>query len=70
MAAGRSRGGVDDSPSPPVPRAWRRACGLASSVLLGVVDALQGRLGWQRARVLADAALLTPLVPLTTGWLR
>jgi hypothetical protein len=46
------------------------ACGLVSSVLLGVIDAIQGRLGWQRARVLADAALLTPLLPLATGWLR
>jgi hypothetical protein len=46
------------------------ACAMASSVLLGVINALQGRLGWQRARVLADAALLTPLLPLAAGWLR
>jgi len=45
------------------------ACGLASSVLLGVVNAVQGRIGWQRARVLADAALLTPLLPLMQGWM-
>ena len=45
------------------------ACTLASSTLLGVVDLLQRRLGWQLARVLADAALMTPLLPLGAGWI-
>jgi 4-hydroxybenzoate polyprenyltransferase len=44
-------------------------CALASCAILGIVDTLQRRLGWQAARVLADAALLTPLVPLAAGWL-
>ena len=39
-------------------------CAAASSVLLGVVDRLESRTGAQLARVLADVALLTPLVPL------
>jgi hypothetical protein len=41
-------------------------CALASSVLLGLVDRFEPRLGWQLARVLADAALLTPVWPLLT----
>jgi hypothetical protein len=39
-------------------------CAFASSVLLGLVDRFEPRLGWQHARVLADAALLTPAWPL------
>lgn len=39
--------------------AW---CGTASAVLLTVISHNQRRMGWERARVLADAALLTPLV--------
>ena len=40
------------------------ACVGASGVLLAWVDRAEPRLGWQAARVLADVALLTPLVPL------
>jgi len=39
-------------------------CALVSSVALGIVDRLEPRLGWQLSRVLADAALMTPLFPL------
>jgi hypothetical protein len=35
-------------------------CGLASCVLLGLVDAAESRLGGERARVLADVVLMTP----------
>jgi hypothetical protein len=40
------------------------ACVGSSALLLGLTDAFEEKLGWQLARVLADAALLTPLVPL------
>ena len=40
------------------------ACVAASSLLLGALDRAEPRLGAQLARVLADVALLTPLVPL------
>lgn len=40
------------------------ACGLASSLFLGVLDRAEPHLGRERARVLADVALFTPLVPL------
>ncbi|MEI6246535.1 MAG: hypothetical protein WCQ64_16015 [Acidobacteriota bacterium] len=40
------------------------ACALASAVLLAGVDRLEHRAGWKVARVLADVALMTPLVPL------
>lgn len=40
------------------------ACALASAVLLALVDRVEHRAGWQLARVLADVALLTPIVPL------
>lgn len=46
------------------PSAPAEACALAAGVLLGLVDAAEVRLGRVRARVLADVALLTPLVPL------
>jgi hypothetical protein len=36
-------------------------CATASAVLLGIVDRAESRVGWAIARVLADAALLTPL---------
>jgi hypothetical protein len=39
-------------------------CALASSVSLGTVNVLEPRLGRRLARVLADVALMTPLVPL------
>ena len=40
------------------------ACGIASAILLGVLDRAEHRIGWAAARVLADVALLTPLAPL------
>lgn len=46
------------------------ACAAASSLLLGTLDLLESRVGWQLARVLADAALLTPLAPLLAAALR
>lgn len=39
-------------------------CALASSALLGIIDLSEPRLGWQPSRVLADVALMTPLLPL------
>lgn len=42
------------------------ASACASGVLLGVIHHFEPRLGWKLARLLADAALLTPLVPLFT----
>jgi hypothetical protein len=42
-------------------------CIAASAILLATIDRLQPRLGWRVARVLADAALLTPLIPLLRG---
>jgi hypothetical protein len=38
-----------------------------SGVLLGVVDLAEKRTGRVAARVLADVALLTPLVPVLWG---
>lgn len=46
------------------------ACGLASSLLLAAVNDSHRRIGWQLSRVLADAALMTPLFPLAAGWFR
>jgi hypothetical protein len=40
------------------------ACAAASSLLLGAVSVAEARMGRIRARVLADVALLTPLVPM------
>jgi len=40
------------------------ACAMGSAVSLGGVDALEARIGRAGARVLADVALLTPIVPL------
>ncbi|HWA09987.1 MAG TPA: hypothetical protein VG838_11100 [Opitutaceae bacterium] len=45
------------------------ACAGASSLLLALLDAGEPRLGWQRARVLADVALMTPLLPLAAALL-
>lgn len=42
-------------------------CATASAILLGALDAGESRVGWQLARVLADAALLTPVLPLLLG---
>ena len=39
-------------------------CGVASAVLLGLVGLAEPRIGRVRARVLADVALMTPVVPL------
>jgi len=46
------------------------ACGLASGLLLAALDRAEVRLGRERARVLADVALLTPLVPLVAAYCR
>jgi hypothetical protein len=43
------------------------ACGLASSLLLAAVDRAERRIGRERARVLADVALMTPLLPLAAA---
>ncbi|HEY5229135.1 MAG TPA: hypothetical protein VIJ19_11380 [Opitutaceae bacterium] len=40
------------------------ACSAASGVLLGIVDLTEPRIGRIPARVLADLALMTPIVPL------
>lgn len=40
------------------------ACAVASAAVLALVDRAEPRLGWRAARVLADAALLTPLAAL------
>jgi hypothetical protein len=39
-------------------------CAGGSAILLGVINHFQHRMGWQLARVLADAALMTPVLPL------
>jgi len=46
------------------------ACAAASAVLLGIVDLAEARIGRRLARVLADVALVTPLVPLASGLVR
>ncbi len=43
------------------------ACAAASGMLLALIDRLEPRLGWRRARVLADFVLLTPLLRLPFG---
>jgi 4-hydroxybenzoate polyprenyltransferase len=45
-------------------------CVLASTCLLGIVNALERRIGRQLARVLADVVLMTPCLPLVVAWLR
>jgi hypothetical protein len=55
--------------APPPARA-AVACTAVSAFLLGCLDRAEPRLGWRLARVLADAALLTPVVPLALRWLR
>ncbi|MEO6873652.1 MAG: hypothetical protein ABI222_02400 [Opitutaceae bacterium] len=42
-------------------------CVILSGVFLGLVDLAEPRIGPRLARVLADAALLTPLLPLAVG---
>jgi hypothetical protein len=37
-------------------------CAAMSGVLLGLIDRCEARLGWRLSRVLADVALMTPLV--------
>jgi hypothetical protein len=46
------------------PMAQVAACSLASAAMLGLVDAMEQRIGRFLARVLADLVLVTPLVPL------
>jgi len=46
------------------PEAAPAGCALASGLLLVAVDRAERRLGRERARVLADVALMTPLIPL------
>jgi len=46
-------------------------CATASAVLFALIDIAEPRLGWQLARVLVDAVLLSPAVPfLIQGWSR
>lgn len=40
------------------------ACAGTSAILLGAVDRVEPRIGWQAARVLSDVALMSPVVPL------
>lgn len=46
------------------------ACTVASGLLLVAVDHLERKTSWQLARVLADVALLTPLLPWVVHLLR
>jgi hypothetical protein len=46
------------------------SCALASSVILGVLNLSEPRIGRRAARVLADVALMTPVVPLAWSWVR
>ena len=46
------------------------SCSLASGVLLGALNSFEPAIGRRRARVLADLALMTPIVPLAWWWLR
>ena len=54
----------------PGPQRAAAACGVASGLLLAGLDGAEARLGRERARVLADVALMTPLVPLLTALCR
>jgi hypothetical protein len=40
------------------------ACGAVSAVVLVIVDGFEEATGWAAAHVLADVALMTPIVPL------
>ncbi len=44
------------------------ACAFVSALLLAAIDRLERRAGWRAARVLADVALLTPIVPAVLWW--
>ena len=68
LLAAASAGLLLGTPTPAARSAL--ACCLLSSVLLAAVSNFERRVGWQTARVLADAALMTPLLPLASGWLR
>ena len=46
------------------------ACGIASALLLAVLDRAEHRIGWQLSRVLADFVLLTPAVLFVRSWLK
>ena len=48
-------------------RGTAAACAAVSAVLLGLVDLAEKRTGRMPARVMADVALLTPLVPVVWG---
>jgi hypothetical protein len=54
----------------PAPGRPAVACAAVSAALLGWIDRAEPRIGWRLARVLADAALLTPALPLSLRWLR
>lgn len=45
-------------------------CVAVSAGLLGIIDRLESRLGWAGARLLADAALLTPAAWLAGAWIQ
>lgn len=45
-------------------------CAVASSLALGVINFFEPLWGRRLARVLADVALMTPIVPLLFSWLR
>jgi hypothetical protein len=61
-ASGLSWWGVPPAAGPAV------LCAGAGGALLGAVDLLQPRLGWQLARVLADVALMVPVAQLAAAW--
>jgi hypothetical protein len=52
------------------PRRIAAICALASGVFLGVLNLTEPAIGRRPARVLADVALMTPIVPLAWSWLR
>lgn len=43
-------------------------CLASSGILFGLIDRLEARIGREAARVLVDAALLTPIVPMAAHW--
>jgi hypothetical protein len=45
-------------------------CVVGSALALTGIDRWERKIGWQPARILADAALLTPLIPLITARIR
>ena len=63
VAAIAAIGGSTRIGLPPVPA----HCVVTSAVVLALVDRMEPKIGWRAARVLADVALLTPLLPLSRG---